>query len=127
MKRLLMSAGLVLVCAGSAMAVQRTASSMTNADEWKGKWIEAPWSTERDGAELDGSRPMPVFRREFVLRGRPVKAELRIAGLGQYVATVNGVEMEPKGLHQAWTAYTKTVTFDTLNVTERLVRGRNVL
>jgi hypothetical protein len=100
---------------------------MTNADEWKGKWIEAPWSTERDGAELDGSRPMPVFRREFVLRGRPAKAELRIAGLGQYVATVNGVEVEPKGLHQAWTAYTKTVTFDMLNVTERLVRGRNVL
>jgi alpha-L-rhamnosidase len=116
-----------LVCAGFAMAAQRSASSMTSAEEWKGKWIEAPWSTERDGAELDGSRPMPVFRREFVLRERPVKAELRIAGLGQYVATVNGVDAGPDGLHQAWTGYRKTVTFDTLDVTKKLVSGRNAL
>lgn len=127
MKRLLVGAGLVLVCAGFAVAAQRSASAMTSAEAWKGKWIEAPWSTERDGAELDGTRPMPVFRREFVLRDKPVKAELRIAGLGQYVATVNGVEVEPKGLHQAWTGYRKTVTFDTLDVTKKLVGGRNAL
>src|ERR1019366_2058278 len=33
-------------------------------DEWTARWIAAPWSTPRDGAEVDGSRPMPVFRRE---------------------------------------------------------------
>jgi alpha-L-rhamnosidase len=70
---------------------------------------------------------MPMFRREFVLRGRPAKAELRIAGLGQYTATVDGIEAEPTGLHQAWTDYRKTVTYDSLNVTKMLQRGRNVV
>src|SRR5580704_9741682 len=107
MKRLLVCEGLMLFFAGCALAavssVASAAPSATNAVEWKAKWIQAPWSTERDGAELDGSRPMPIFRREFVLQGTPVKAELRIAGLGQYVATVNGAVAEPDGLHQAWT------------------------
>jgi alpha-L-rhamnosidase len=127
MKRLLVSVGVMLVWTGCTVAAQHPASSMAAADEWEGRWIQAPWSTERDGAELDGSRPMPVFRREVVLHGNPTKAELRIAGLGQYAATVNGIQVEPNGLHQAWTGYRKTVTFDTLNVTSELVSGRNVL
>jgi alpha-L-rhamnosidase len=127
MKRLLMSVIPALVCAGCAMAAQYSATSMADADEWKGKWIQAPWSTERDGAELDGSRPMPVFRREFVLQGRPVKAELRIAGLGQYVATLDGVEVEPEGLHQAWTDYRKTVTYDAFDITKKLSSGEHVI
>lgn len=131
MKRLLVSAGLIVIYAGCALAVVSSGasadSSAANASDWKGRWIAAPWSTERDGAELDGSRPMPIFRREFVLHGIPVKAVLRIAGLGQYVATVNGVVAEPDGLHQAWTAYRKTITFDTLDVTKSLARGRNAL
>ena len=61
MKRLAAGAGVLLLCAGSGLAAQREASSSTSADQWRGKWIAAPWSTERDGAELDGSRPMPVF------------------------------------------------------------------
>src|SRR6266702_4499501 len=51
---------------------------------WTARWIQAPWSTERDGAEVDGSKPMPVFRREFAVRQKVTKATLRIAGLGQY-------------------------------------------
>ena len=42
----------------------------------------------RDGAEADGSRPMPVFRHEFVLRAKPKNAVLRIVGLGQWHASI---------------------------------------
>src|SRR5580698_7908109 len=109
-------AGLSLVLAAGAACAQQKVSD----ESWRARWIQAPWSTERDGAELDGSRPMPVFRREFTLLGRPVKAELRIAGLGQYVVFVNAAEAEPKGLHQAWKDYRKTVTYDSLDVTKML-------
>lgn len=98
---------------------------------WTGKWIQAPWSSERDGAEPDGSKPMPVFRREFVLRARPVKATLRIAGMGQFEARIaNTYEMHlvaPHGLHQAWTNYSRTVTFETYDVTRWLNAGPHVL
>ncbi len=93
----------------------------------QGRWIQAAWSTARDGAELDGSRPMPVFRREFRLRGTPVRAVLRIAGLGQYSAELNDAMVAPDGLHQAWTDYRKTVTFDTWDVKRMLRPGRNRL
>jgi hypothetical protein len=95
---------------------------------WVGQWIQAPWSTERDGAEVDGSRPMPVFRREFTLKAKPVEAVLRIAGLGQYDARLNGHHVVlPRGLHQAWTDYKKTVTYDSYNLTDRVTAGPNVL
>ena len=96
---------------------------------WTGKWIAAAWSTERDGAELDGSRPMPVFRRAFTLRRMPVSAVLRIAGLGQYEARVNGVAAgdPPGALHEAWTDYRKTVTFDSYDVEKQLRTGANAL
>ena len=112
-----------------------TAAGMAQAPPagagWTAHWIQAPWSTERDGAELDGSRPMPVFRREFTLRAKPVKATLRIAGLGQYEVRIGSSgEMHlaaPHGLHQAWTDYRKTVAFESYDVTRWMSRGPHVL
>ena len=94
---------------------------------WTARWIQAPWSTERDGAEADDSQPMPVFRREFTLKKRPVSATLRIAGLGQYELHVNGAVVSAPGLHQAWTDYRKTVTYDTYDLTKSLRVGSNAL
>lgn len=74
---------------------------------------------------------MPIFRREFVLKAKPVRAELRIVGLGQWQASLgnaSGVRsVEPAGLHGAWTDYRKTVAFDTIDVTSMLDNGRDVL
>ena len=118
----------VLVC-GLLLPVMSSSASAPFA--WKAKWIAAAWSTERDGAEADGSRPMPIFRHEFLLKARPAKAELRIVGLGQWQASLgnaNGVRsVGPAGLHGAWTDYRKVVTYDTIDVTSIVNRGRNVL
>jgi len=92
-------------------------------DGWTGRWIGAPWSTSRDGAEADGSRPMPVFRREFVVRGKVTRAELRIAGLGQFEARLDGRAVGRPGLHQAWTDYHKTVAYESYDVTGAMSPG----
>ncbi len=102
-------------------------ATSTAQQSWTAKWIQAPWSTERDGAELDGSRPMPAFRRQFTARPGLVSATLRIAGLGQYEASINGAAVAPNGLHQAWTNYRKTVTYDSLDLTKAVRQGENVL
>ena len=123
-------------CGAWAQGVRTPARQVAGAGRaasaaWAGKWIEAPWSTERDGAELDGSRPLPVFRREFVVRARVAKATLRIAGLGQFEARIGSAEemhlVAPHGLHQAWTNYRKTVTFETYDVTKWMAPGAHVL
>lgn len=111
-------------------AVKSRNSSGTSVS-WTAKWIAAPWSTERDGAEADGSRPMPLFRREFLVKQKPVKAELRIVGLGQWQATLgdaSGVRpVVPDGLHGSWTDYRKTVAFDQIDVTSMVHKGKGVL
>src|SRR5579884_3205989 len=125
----------VLVCGILMPAVFSHAANQNNQSEtaftWHAKWIAAPWSTEHDGAEADGSRPMPIFRREFVVKQKPTKAELRIVGLGQWQATLgntNGVRpVEPPGLHGAWTDYRKTVAYDEIDVTPMIEKGRDVL
>jgi alpha-L-rhamnosidase len=98
---------------------------------WTAKWIQAPWSTVRDGAEADGSRPMPIFRREFEVRGRVTQATLRIAGLGQFEAGIGsqtGWQLVGRpGLHQAWTDYRKTVTYESYDVTESVQTGLHVI
>lgn len=121
--------GLLLSAMSSSAAGLTGQNSMPFA--WKAKWIAAPWSTVRDGAEADGSRPMPIFRREFVLKAKPTKAELRIIGLGQWEASVGNARgmrsVEPPGLHGAWTDYRKTVVFDKVDVTPMVDKGRDVL
>lgn len=110
-----------------SIAHSQTAHFRTAEAAWKAHWIEAPWSTERDGAEADGSRPMPVFRRGFTLRAKPVEAILRIVGLGQWQARIGSdghVNLaQPRGLHGAWTDYRKTVDYDTVDVTSMLAQG----
>jgi alpha-L-rhamnosidase len=120
-----MKLGVAALVVGFAMGAGAAPASAVSNAAWEGKWVQAPWSTARDGAELNGSRPMPVFRREFAVRAGVRKAELRIAGLGQYDVFVDGARVSPVGLHQAWTDYKKTVTYDTYAV--RLGVGRHVI
>jgi hypothetical protein len=119
-------AGLVALGAGAG----NTQTPHTDTG-WAARWIMAPWSTERDGAELDGSRPMPLFRREFTVRGKVAKATLRIAGLGQYAVRIgrggSAQPVTPQGLHQAWTDYKKTVTYESYDTTKMLAPGHDVL
>jgi alpha-L-rhamnosidase len=127
MKAIFLIVGLSAVLAAGAVPAKQPAA----AEPWTARWIQAPWSTERDGAELDGSKPMPVFRREFTVRKKLMNATLRIAGLGQYEARVGnkgGMRLvAPHGLHQAWTNYKTTVTFETYDVTKMLAPGQDVL
>jgi alpha-L-rhamnosidase len=100
---------------------------VTAAKEWKAQWIQAPFSSEKDGTALDGSHPMPVFRRAFALKRQPVQALLAIAGLGQYEARLNGSHVGDAVIAQAWTEYRKTITFDTYDLTANMHRGENVI
>jgi alpha-L-rhamnosidase len=125
MKVVALILGMGLVAGGITAVAQ---GKQAAADEtWTAKWIQAPWSTARDGAELDGSRPMPVFRTAFSVGKKPVEAKLRIAGLGQYAVSLNGKLISPVGLHQAWTDYRKTVTYDTYDLTKAIKSGPCVL
>jgi hypothetical protein len=121
----LILAGLMLGTLGAVSAAGQ------RVEGWTGLWVQAPWASVRDGAEVDGSRPLPVFRREFTVKGKVQKATLRIAGLGQWEAHLgwaNGTFLVgAPGLHQGWTDYRKTVRFESCDVTEAMRPGKMVL
>jgi hypothetical protein len=87
--------------------------------------LQARWiAASADGA---GTGPMPIFRRGFVLRGKPVRATLRISGLGQYEAHVNGRNVTDAVLTPGWTLYRKHVFYNCYDVTGLVRAGENAI
>ncbi|MCP5521983.1 MAG: alpha-L-rhamnosidase N-terminal domain-containing protein [Verrucomicrobiales bacterium] len=84
------------------------------------RWITPPASRPADAA-------MPVFRKEFQLPSLPRQATLRIIGLGDYDARVNGARLAPTGINQPWSQYEKTLYYRDFDVADQLVPGGNCL
>jgi alpha-L-rhamnosidase len=81
------------------------------AAEWKGKWI--------GGANQ--------LRKEFVLKGRPIRARAYISGLGYHELRINGRKIGDHVLDPGWTTYEKRVLYLTYDVTEYLQQGPNAI
>lgn len=84
--------------------------------DWNAKWImfeECPENTT------------PVFRKEFCLEEKPAEASLDICGLGFYLLEINGMRVGEELLQPAFTAYDKTVLYNTHDITDFLAAGNN--
>jgi hypothetical protein len=95
---------------------------MTNnhAPDGRAEWItSAAWKAAPDG-------PLPVVAAVFPVVGPPQWAVLRIAGLGVFIASVNGqVVSDP--LEPGYSDYSRRVEFCTYDVTALLRPGDNVI
>ena len=100
---------------------------------WRGAWIAA----QPDGAITgpaggpDGTPApdylLPLLRAAFTL-DKPVRhAVLCLSGLGSYALSLNGASADQAVMNPGWTAYDKTVLYNTLDVTGQLRPGVNVL
>jgi hypothetical protein len=94
-------------------------------------WQNAVWiaagSINDPSPSTPQSQPMPLFRRSFDLPAQPTSATLRICGLGQYEAHINGKNVTAAVLTPAWTLYTRHIAFDSYDVTSLLNAGKNAL
>ena len=94
------------------------AARWTQAPLWRARWIAAP---------QNDSPVMPLFRRAFVI-GKPVtRALLYASGLGQDELRLNGRKAGNDLLTPGWSAYRKTVYYDSYDVTSMLRQGPNAL
>jgi len=82
------------------------------------QWIAPPAGIATHGA-------CPLFREEFVLERRPRGAWLRVIGLGDYDARVNGHRLADTGINQPWSQYEKTLYYRDFDISALLVRGTN--
>lgn len=97
--------------------------------------VGGTWSPEalvngrtKPGAGREGERhAAPVFRKEFELASKPVRAFLHISALGLYEAEMNGRRVGDHILAPEWTDYDVRVQYQTYDVTSMLDAGKNAI
>jgi alpha-L-rhamnosidase len=85
-------------------------------DDWKARWILAPWASEA-----------LLLRQEFDVGSGLRRALLHVSGLGHYEAFLNGEKAGEDLFSPGWTNYDRTTLYDTRDVTALVREGRNAI
>jgi alpha-L-rhamnosidase len=95
--------------------------------DWKGVWIGLdrafPWDSVSKFARLSAR----YFRKEVTAIKIIQKATAYIAGLGLYYLYINGQKIGDQVLAPAPTDYSKTVLYNTFDVTPQVKQGKNAV
>ncbi len=70
---------------------------------------------------------IPYFRKDFLLSKKIKKALVFISGLGHYELYINGNKTGDRFLSPGWTDYRKTCLFNTYDVTDYIIDGKNAI
>lgn len=96
--------------------------------DWKTKWIGLDRSFPWDSAHTRFSRlSARYFRKEFDAAKEIKRAVVYVTGLGFYQLYINGKRIGEQVLTPAPTDYTKSVLYNTYNVTNEIRKGENVI
>ncbi len=123
-------------------ADQQFITGLFSAKDWSAaKWIgyeqlndsmrTVPGIHEPNAEELGNKciqRPVaPLFRKSFVVSKKVKAALLFVTGLGQYELSVNGTKTGTAFLAPGWTYFDKTILYNSFDVTQQLVNGKNAI
>ena len=108
-----------------ALAAAGPASAATATPGWAADWI-GPDDPATPPA-LGQQAPDPLLRKEFPVHAQVASAQLRIVGLGYYVAWIDGRRVGDQILDPGPTQYSKTTVYRSFDVTKLLRDGRNAI
>lgn len=101
-------------------AIQSFQTSLLNKSDWKAKWILPGFEESKD-------RPSPIFRKEFNTNKKILNATAYITSHGLYEAKINGHKVGDAYLTPGWTSYKTRLQFQTYDVTNLLLSGKNAI
>jgi alpha-L-rhamnosidase len=111
----------------ASSSAARFSMGLLQPSDWRAKWIGLdrafPWDSVSRFARLSAR----FFRREISAPKKIKKATVYIAGLGLYELYVNGKKIGDQVLAPSPTDYSKTVHYNTFDVTEALKKGKNTI
>jgi alpha-L-rhamnosidase len=96
---------------------------LTGQADWQAKWTGLGKASHGDVPE----NVAKYLRKEFEAAQKPVKAVLYISGLGLYKLYINGQKTGDQELSPTPTDYSKTVKYNTFDVTDKLLQGKNAV
>jgi hypothetical protein len=111
---------LEVISGGTNVALNKAVSSLDSIEQYG--WGAVGLT---DGAGFVGCDYGRRNRREFTVQPGLKLAIVQVCGLGQYELSVNGNKIGNDLLSPGWSAYGKTVLYDTRDVTAQLQPGTN--
>ena len=109
-------------------APARWTMGLLHDSDWKAEWTGLDRSFAWEAPEAPHTRlAARYFRKEFNAGASVKKATLYISGMGVYKLYVNGVLTGNHELGPAPTDYSKSVFYNTFDVTDRLTEGANAI
>jgi alpha-L-rhamnosidase len=104
--------------------VAQSEDRQSHADglRWTASWISRP-----SGGDRVAARAAYLLRRRFEVGGRPRRAQVFATALGTYDLAVNGAKAGDELMRPGWTDYRRRAQYQTVDVTELLVPGDNVI
>ena len=100
---------------------------LLNKNDWKAKWTgldrSFPWDSITTIARLSAR----YFRKDFSSAKEIKRATVYISGLGLYELYINGSKIGDQVLAPSPTDYSKTVKYNTIDVTDKLKTGNNTI
>lgn len=110
----MMESGARLKC-----AMQAFETAFMPGSQWQGQWISD--SHDKDFA------PAPMLRKSFRIDKEVAYARLYISAAAYFKLFLNGNPLGPTALDPGYTDYSKTNLYTTLDLTDQLSQGDNVL
>jgi alpha-L-rhamnosidase len=95
--------------------------------DWKAKWIgferSFPWDSVSKFARLSAR----YFRKEFDASKKIQRVTVYASGLGLYELHINGKKISDQVLSPSPTDYSKSILYNTFNVTSEIMQGKNAI
>lgn len=96
--------------------------------DWQAQWIGLDRAFEWDNPDTQYTRlSARYFRKEFMTEKQMKKATLYLSGLGLYKLYLNGDVIGDQELSPTPTDYSKSIKYNTFDVTEQLLNGENAI
>ncbi|KAA6344990.1 hypothetical protein EZS27_007415 [termite gut metagenome] len=106
----------------------RWTMGLLNDSDWQAQWTGLDKSFEYDRPDAPHTRlSARYFRKEFTSESTIKRAVLYISGLGLYKLYINGKEIGEQELSPTPTDYTKSIKYNTFDVTKNIQKKTNTL
>jgi len=87
----------------------------------------ADWITQPDKGDISKMQPCPLFRKDFLISGKIIRARAYASALGIYELMINGQPVGDEVLSPGFTSYRNRVQYQTWDVTHLLHEGGNAV
>ncbi len=88
--------------------------------------MDEPWQAQWIAADTDSS-VHPCLRKSFQIADKPVRARAYVSGIGLYELEINGAKVGGEYLTPGYNAYDKWIQYQTFDVTDMLLPGKNAV